>query len=633
MSSMKNYSFCTRPALLALSFVPLVSSGSLLAQSPVVSGQLNPVVVTATRNPQLLGSALPFTSVISREDIERSQATDLVSLLQREAGLQRTQNGGIGSVSSVFIRGAASLQTLILIDGVPQNKQDASGAVSLEHVMLENVERVEIVRGNVSAIYGSGAVGGVIQIFTKSGSREPLASVAAQVGPRNTRKLSANLSGSAGNTAISVGVSRFSTDGFSTIDATRFPSTNPDADSYRNTSANLSLTHTLSTDHQFGVRFSKATGDTAYDNAYGAPSDIQAATTRLSQAALFTDNTFGRWRSRITLSEQSDKSESRDDGLFGSSDGFKTSAKVLNWVNTLALGGDWLATAGLERQKQSVDTSTTSAFGTPYATSRDATALFAGLEGKVASGGLQLNVRRDKVGELAQTTGYAGYGYPLMPQLKLIGSLSTAFNAPPLGYLFAPGFGNPNLRPELARSKELGLQYEQGSQFVRAAYFDTRVKDQLNFDNTTFSFANIGRARNKGWELSYKATLGATDVRSSLTLQDPIDEITGQPLTRRAKTLFSAGMSHAIGAWRLGADLQYSGKRPDAYADPVTFAPVSTTLAAYSVLDLSLSYRVSPAVELRARLDNVSNEKYQTVFGYNQQPRSAYVGVTWTPMR
>ena len=630
---MKNNSFRARPALLALSFVPLVTSGSLLAQSPVVSGQLNPVVVTATRNSQLLGSALPFTSVISREDIERSQAIDLVSLLQREAGLQRTQNGGIGSVSSVFIRGAASLQTLILIDGVPQNKQDASGAVSLEHVMLENVERVEIVRGNVSAIYGSGAIGGVIQIFTKSGSREPSASVSAQVGPRASRKLSANLSGSAGNTTISVGVSRFSTDGFSTIDATRFPSTNPDADSYRNTSANLSLTHALSTDHQFGLRFSKATGDTAYDSAYGAPSDLQAATTRLSQAALFTDNTFGRWRSRITLSEQSDKSETRDDGLFGSDDGFKTSAKVLNWVNTLALGGDWLATAGLERQKQSVDTNTTSAFGTPYATSRDATALFAGLEGKVAGGGLQLNVRRDKVGELAQTTGYAGYGYPLTPQLKLIGSLSTAFNAPPLGYLFAPGFGNPNLRPELARSKELGLQYEQGSQFVRAAYFDTRVKDQFNFDNTTFSFANIGRARNKGWELSYKATMGATDVRSSLTLQDPVDEITGQPLTRRAKTLFSAGMSHAIGAWRLGVDLQYSGKRPDAYADPVTFAPVSTTLAAYSVIDLSLSYRVSPAVELRARLDNVSNEKYQTVYGYNQQPRSAYVGVTWTPMR
>jgi vitamin B12 transporter len=630
MFFMKNNSFIARPALLALSFVSVQAA---LAQSSAVSGQLNPVVVTATRNPQLLGSALPFTSVITREDIERSQATDLVTLLQREAGLQRTQNGGIGSVSSVFIRGAASLQTLILIDGVPQNKQDASGAVSLEHVMLENVERVEIVRGNVSAIYGSGAIGGVIQIFTKTGSREPSASLSAELGPRSTRKLSGSFSGSVGNTALSVGVSRFSTDGLSTIDSAQFPSANPDRDGYRNTSINLSLTHSLSADHQFGVRASKATGNTAYDNAYGAPTDLQTATTRLSQTALFTDNTFGRWRSRITLSEQSDKSETRDDGAFGSSDGFRTKANVINWVNTVALSSDWLATAGLERQKQSVDTTTTSAFATPYASSRNATAVFAGLEGKIADGGVQLNVRRDKVGDLAQTTGYAGYGYPLTQQLKLIGSISTAFNAPPLGYLFAPGFGNPDLRPELARSKELGLQYEQNRQFLRAAYFDTRVKDQLNFDNTTFAFANIGRTRNKGWELSYKGSLGATDLRSSLTLQDPIDEITGQPLTRRAKTLFSAGVSHAIGVWRLGADLLYSGKRPDAYADPVTFAPVTTTLAAYTVLDLSVSYRINPTVDLKARLDNVSNEKYQTVYGYNQQPRSAYVGVTWTPTR
>jgi vitamin B12 transporter len=630
MFFMKTNRFSARKSLLALSFV---FTQAALAQSSAVSGQLNPVVVTATRNSQLLGSALPFTSVISREDIERSQATDLVALLQREAGLQRTQNGGIGSVSSVFIRGAASLQTLILIDGVPQNKQDASGAVSLEHVMLDNIDRVEIVRGNVSAIYGSGAIGGVIQIFTKTGNRQPSASVSAELGPRSTRKLSGNVSGSVGNTAISVGVSRFSTDGLSTIDPAQFPAANPDVDGYRNTSINLSLTHSLSADHQFGVRASKATGNSAYDSAYGAPTDIQTATTHLSQAALFTDNTFGRWRSRITLSEQSDRSETRDDGAFGSSDGFRTKAQVINWVNTVALAGDWMATAGLEAQKQSVDTTTTSAFATSYASSRNASAMFAGIEGKIVDGALQMNVRRDKVGELAQTTGYVGYGYPLTQHLRLIGSLSTAFNAPPLGYLFAPGVGNPDLRPELARSKELGLQYEEGRQLLRVAYFDTRVRDQLNFDNTTGAFANIGRTRNNGWELSYKSSLGATDLRSSLTLQDPVDETTGQPLIRRAKTLFSAGVSHGMGAWRLGADLQYSGKRPDAYADPVTFTPVNITLAAYSVLDLSVSYRVSPELDLKARLDNVSNEKYQTVYGYNQQPRSAYVGVTWTPIR
>ena len=133
------------------------------------STTLTETVVTATRSTQLLSATMPHTTVINREDIERSQASDLVTLLQREAGLQRTQNGGVGTVSSIFMRGAPSLQTLVLVDGVALNKQDASGAVSLEHVMLDNVERVEIVRGNVSAIYGSGAIGGVIQMIHPRG--------------------------------------------------------------------------------------------------------------------------------------------------------------------------------------------------------------------------------------------------------------------------------------------------------------------------------------------------------------------------------------------------------------------------------------------------------------------------------
>jgi len=174
--------FAVLPTALAAAFsaFPVYSQTSPLPQ-------LKETVVTATRSEQLLSAALPHTTVISREDIERSQATDLLTLLQREAGLQRTQNGGIGTASSIFLRGAAALETLVLIDGIAQNKQDASGAVSLEHIMLDTIERVEIVRGNVSAIYGSGAVGGVIQIFTKTGSRAPSASSRSSSPPSCTR--------------------------------------------------------------------------------------------------------------------------------------------------------------------------------------------------------------------------------------------------------------------------------------------------------------------------------------------------------------------------------------------------------------------------------------------------------------
>ena len=630
---MKTGFLCAPCSVLTLAVAASLFPVASVAQ-PASAGRpplLSETVVTATRSEQLLSSALPHTTTITRQDIERSQASDLVTLLQREAGLQRTQTGGIGTNSSLFLRGAASLETLVLIDGIAQNKQDASGAVSLEHIMLESVERVEIVRGNVSAIYGSGAIGGVIQIFTRTGTRTPTATVSLELGPRSFNKLAGGFSTSVGDTAFTANVSRLKTDGFSAINQAQLPGANPDADGYLNKSATVSATHRLSNAHNFGFKLFKSTGDTAYDNAFGAPTDIQNSTTRLSQATVFTDNTFGNWRSRLSIGEQSDKSRFFDNGAFGSTDGFVTRATVLNWVNTLALGSDWLLTAGLERQRQGILTTTDSAFATPYDQRRNATAVFAGVEGSVAGGGVQLNVRNDKVGDLKETTGYIGYGYPLTQQLKLIASASTAFIAPPLGYLFAPGFGNPLLQPELGRSKELGLQYAQGSQLLRATWFDTRIKDQLNFDTTTFAFANISRARNEGLELSYKGTAGEADLRASLTLQKPVNELTGQRLSRRAATLASLGVSQPIGALRLNADLQYSGARPDSYADAATFATVETTLPAYTLVNLSAAYKLSPEVTLNSRLDNAGDRRYQTVYGYNQQPRSLYVGLSWSP--
>jgi vitamin B12 transporter len=627
---MKTRNLRTPVAALTLALLPAFLPLPVLAQD-ASTPPLAETVVTATRNPLPLSAAMHHSTVISREDIERSQASDLITLLQREAGLQRTQNGGVGTVSSVFLRGAPSLQTLVLVDGVPLNKQDATGAVSLEHLMLDNIERVEVVRGNVSAIYGSGAIGGVIQIFTRSGAREPAAQLSAEAGPRATRKLAAQVSTQVGDTAISAGASRFRTDGFSSVDPAQFAGANPDADGYANTSLNLSLTHQLAPRHQVGVRLSRSVGDTDYDNAYGAATDVQTSSTRISHATLFADNTWGDWRSRVSLSEQSDRSRTSDNGVFGSDDGFRTEATVLSWVNTIALGGNWLATAGLERQWQRVKTQTTSALGTPYDASRNTTAWFGGIEGGVGPGTVQFNLRLDRMVELDETTYYLGYSLPVTQQLKLLASTSTAFNAPPLGYLFAPGFGNPDLKPETARSHELGLQYEQGSHLLRATWFDTRVTDQLDYDSAAFRFANLGRTRNQGLEMSYQGTLDQTRLRAGLTLQDPENEITGAALTRRAKTLWSFGVSHTLAGVALDADLRHTGRRSDRYADPATFAAVETSLPSHTVLDLAASYALRSDLKLRARLDNVTDKSYQTVYGYNQQPRSLYLGLDWRP--
>lgn len=611
-----------------LAMLPLACAAAwpVLAQP---ENSLLGTVVTATRNPQLISSTMPHTTVIDREDIERSQATDLVTLLQRETGLQRTQNGGVGTVSSVFMRGAPSLQTLVLIDGVPLNKQDASGAVSLEHLMLDNVERVEIVRGNVSAIYGSGAIGGVIQIFTRTGSTEPSARLTSEVGSRGTAKLSAQVSGKVGSTALNAGLSRYVTEGFSSINTAQFIGANPDEDTYQNTSVNVGLSHELAPGHRIGARFMRSDGNSDYDNAFGAPPDQQFSFTRLQQASVFGDNSWGDWRSRVTLSEQSDRSRTTDDGFFGSVDDFRTRSTVLNWTNNLVLRGDWLLTGGVERQRQSVDTGSTSAFVTPYRVSRHATAWFGGIEGGLGAGMLQLNLRHDKVGDLSKSTGFLGYSLPLGDAVKLIASASTSFNAPPLGYLFAPSYGNDALKPEEARSRELGIQFARGTHLLRSTWFMTRVTNQLEYDTSVSRFANIGQTRNRGMELSYQGSVGDTRLRAGLTLQDPENSLTGEALQRRATTLWSIGVSHPLGGLLLDADLRHSGKRPDRYTDTSTFAAMDTTLDAYTVLDFAASYRMRKNVELRVRIDNVTDKVYQTVYGYNQQPRSFYVGLSW----
>jgi vitamin B12 transporter len=618
-------------ARLSVLSLACLSAISASAQSDS-NHSLGEVVVTASRNPQLLSATSAHTTVITREEIEHSQATDVITLLQREAGLQSAQNGGMGSTSTIFMRGLPSLDTLILIDGVAQNKQDASGVVSLEHIMLDNVERIEVVRGNVSAIYGSGAIGGVIQIFTRAGTKESSAKVGLEVGPRNTAKATTQVSVSVGSTYLSAGLSRLSTDGYSAINTQQYAFANPDADGYQNTSSNLSINHAFFPEHRMGLQLTQSSGNSKNDSNFNVsiPTDVHASTAKLSQTTLYSDDKFGSWHSRINVSEQSERDTFSMAGSYNALYGYDMRTQILSWVNTLPIGENWLGTAGVEEQQQHVETNADD--GTPpYDINRLADAVFVGMEGCFGPFTVQLNLRNDKLGPFQKDTSYFGLGYAISDVFKLTASTSTAFNAPPLGYLYDPYSGNPLLKPESADSNEIGLQYSMGGNLVRATYFDTRVQDQLLIDFNTYRFTNVSHARNSGVEVSFKGSVGSTDIRASLTQQNPVDEGTGQPLQRRAKTMASMGLSQMLGSLRAGADLRYVGDRNDLDASTSPGLPVM--LRGYTVLDLTMAYRYSPQLLLTVRLDNVTDEKYQTVYGYNQQPQSLYAGLTWTPKR
>jgi vitamin B12 transporter len=609
-----------KPLARALAFAVSIGAVAPAFAQSAGDNMLDPVIVTASRIDQPQTDALPHTTVLSSKDIRDSQAVDLPSLLKREAGIQFTQNGGYGQASGLFVRGAETRQTLVLLDGVPLTKQDATGTVSIEHLMLDQIDRIEIVRGNVSSIYGSGAVGGVIQIFTKRGNGPAHVSVNAEAGSRGTTRLSAGVNGSSGGTRYSLSASDFKTDGFSSLNPKQFASANPDRDGYRNTSASGALSQELKKGHELGVRFSSTQGRFDYDSSFGAPTDTHTGRTDVDTFTLFSQNRFtANWSSRVSYSESRDKNANHENTLFGINDNrFLSKTNILQWNNEVSVAPDWTATAGVERQWQALDSN--DGFGSLFKVNRNVNSMYAGLQGKAGSHQWQMNLRHDQIDRVdSATTGYLGYGYNITTALKATASASTGFSAPPLGYLYAPFFGNPNLKPERSRSAEIGLQYAATAALLRATLFTTRTKQQLQYDLLTNRFDNIANASNRGLELSVSSNWHDTDLRASLTLQDPRDDTTGQRLRRRAQTLASLSALKSIGSWQVGGDLGFTGARADA----------AQRLGAYWTAGVNTRYTIRKGLAVYGRIENMFDRKYQTAYGYNQPPRGVFVGLSW----
>ena len=604
--------WASRLALVACAFCSTVQADTTLA----------PTVVTANRSEQLLTQTLPHTTVIGRDVIERSQAIDLPSLLASEAGFQFTQSGGRGTSATLFLRGGASLQVLVLIDGVALTKQDSTGSVSLEHIMLDQVERVEVVRGNVSAIYGSGAVGGVIQIFMRKGAGKPAAFAQVEVGTYGSVRSAAGARGQLGSTQFFLGVGSEQTDGFSAMNIRQFPSENPDADGYRNRHYNLGFSNEIAPGQTLGLLSQGSEGQFDTDGGgFGKASDVYRGSSTLATWQVYSYNQImADWRSKLSYSEGRERSayDARQTAFPYDSEAV-TQSQTLNWTNEVNLSG-LLVTAGLEAQRQRIDA--TDSYATNLNRQRGVSALFAGLSGAVGAHSLQLNLRRDNAEGLdGQSTAYLGYGYQFTSQWKGIASTSSAFNLPPLGYLYDPFSGNPQLRPETARSRELGLQWTLDQQVVRATLFGTRTSNLMLYDFATYSFNNVTDASNQGLEVSYTGKLALADLRASLTLQDPRDETSGARLIRRARTMASLAASVPLQGWTLGGELRYTGERPDIVTAP--------TLDAYTLVNLTLRHALTPTVALTTRIENLFDQQYQSAYGYNQSGRALYVGIVW----
>ncbi|HEY8251136.1 MAG TPA: TonB-dependent receptor [Burkholderiales bacterium] len=612
-------------------FRPIGPGALVLALVPsFVVAQEDAVVVTASRTEQRLRDAIPHTTVLTQKEIRDSQAVDLPTLLRSEAGFEMAQTGGMGSVPSpLSLRGGTSARALVLIDGVRIEDVGVS-STALQHIMLDQVERVEIARGNLSSLYGSNAVGGVIQIFTKRGTGAPAPYAQAMAGSRNTYDVSAGYGGELGATRFNVTASRLDTKGFSAQDPALAPLSNPDPDGYRNQSISLSGSHRLNPAHELGVAFFGTAAYLDYDSSFGPPTGEHRSNQDLSMLQGWWEARFVEWwKSRVTLAESKDRRTDTLNDTFANNGNTRT--RQLFWDNDLRVTPAHVFSIGVEGREQVRDSGSSFSGANPQRT-RDVSAGRLGYVGRLGDHTLQANYRYEDYSDFgSEGTYFLGYGYDLTAAWRLTLSRGTAFRAPTFLDLDPLFLGNPDLQPERSSTNEIGLQWASERSRVRVTYFDTEYEDAIVL-SPAFMPQNVQTASNKGIETSYSGVLAGFDLRASLTFQDPVEQdrtnLPPQQALRRAKTLAALAAHRGFGAWRLGGEWRYSGERRD---QSITNSSVTVFEGAYSVLDLMARYQFSKNLWFGARLENALDEEYRYVNGYNTAGRGIFFSAGWQP--
>jgi vitamin B12 transporter len=560
--------------------------------------------------------------VLDEQDISNSGATDVPTLLRSLTGVEVAQSGGLGNVSSTFMRGTNSDHVLVLLDGVRINSATA-GTTALEHIMLDSIERIEVVRGNVSSLYGSEAIGGVIQLFTKRGRGVPAFNASAALGSHGMQRLAGGFSGSVDATSFSVNVGKVKTDGVSAINTQIAPTANPDNDGYDNATLNAQVQYAFNTNHQLSASLFSTRGESQYDNAFNtATTDSNNTRVDLEKLSLTLDDQLNAmWHSKLNWARGTDDSR---DYLNGTEDGrIKTVNNQLTWQNELHVAETGRVNLAAEHLVQSVDSDTL------YTqTSRSVNSLLGGYVGEYGAHQVQFNLRQDRYSDFGTAnTGLLGYGWTFADGWRATATTSSAFKAPTFNDMYAPAAwgSNPNLQPEHANNREIGLRYASGGQHADLVYFDNRIHDLISYPAPLYVAQNIDQARIDGMELSYTGEFGDTHLKANATRQNPRDTATGQVLLRRAKQFANLAVTQHAGAWEAGGELQYSGERQD--GDINKFSPV--TLPGYQVFNLNARYQMDKNISISARIDNLLNRDYMLVHGYNILGRTLFVGLNY----
>ena len=622
---MKNRTLGARRATLSLA---LAAAFPLHAQV-----QLPETVVTASRVATPITDVIADVSVIDRAQLDLAGQSSLRDLLSQLPGVQITSNGSYRSSTGLFLRGASSSQTLILIDGVRVGSATSGGA-TLENLPLSRIERVEVLRGPASALYGPDAVGGVIQIFTREASAAVQADASLGTGTDGQQQLGASVRGSSGMLGYSLGVSREKATGISVIANPASFSFNPDADGFTATSADAKLRAKLSRDHTVSLNLLHSDTDYQFDSTpYPNPLGLTSLTSDAHARAILNNATLkwdaqwlAQWHTTLTVGSSDEQSLSDyfriADGAWGGNSKFNTNRRQATWQNDIALDQDVLSLA-MENRSESVDSSTAYTV-----TSRDVRSALVSYAFNRASWNALLVARNDDNSQFGNVNNWsASGGVRLTDALRAVASMGTSFQAPTFNQLYYPGYGNPALQPQRNRGSEVGLKYHASGLSLGAVVYHNDIQGFISPANNVQSALAVlrGVTFSGEWaagDSSYALSYDYADPRSYSSNPATND----QRLVRIARDVFNARVNHRLGALAVFGEIKVSSDRED---NNLSFSG-RDVLPGYTVLNLGLTYQLHKQVSLLARLNNATDAQYMLANTYSTPGRNLFVALNWS---
>lgn len=618
---------------LALAVALLPAAHLYAADKTEEAIKLSETVITANRTAEERKDSTAAVTVFTRADIDRLQPVNVADLLGRVPGVQIQPSGGRGSTTGVFIRGTKTAQTLVLIDGVRVGSASSGGA-SLQHLNLEQIERVEVLRGARSAVYGSDAIGGVIQIFTRRSAGEGLQGrVRLAAGNKGVWERSAGVSGGDENTRFNLSASLDEMTGFDRTHNSY--SSDADHDAYRNKAISFSLSHVFNEQFSAGVNVLDQRGKTEYDNPFGR-FDMNTFTSFAAQPydeyAVSSTSVFAELQaneqltSRLELGHSEDKASSYDK-LFAGRDDFDTYRDSAAWLNTFAINTQHTVLAGVDYTKDKLHS--TENFEKD---SRWNQAVFIQHSYKGEVFGTELGLRHDKNQQFgSENTWNAALSLPVGQSNEFVLSYAEGFRAPTFNDLYYPMYGNPNLKAEKSKSYELQLRSQLADTVrLETSIYQTKIRDQIQYQANN-DLRNV-EARINGFEASLQHEVFAAQGALNLSLVDSRDRKTGHQLPRIAKRTLSYDLDKQFGAFGVGGTWRLASK---SFND----AKNNQQIAGFGTMDVRGSWQATQDLGVDLRLANIFDKGYTRAmysydgesYGYREDRFTVLLGMTWTP--